>query len=62
MAFTTDSYSQLKHVCVDSQTRILFVEDEEQLDKFLEIEKELPLVKRLLFSMMTGSKPSAIQK
>ena len=43
--YTTDSYSQLKHVCVDSQTRILFVEDEEQLDKYLEIEKELPLVK-----------------
>ena len=52
--YTTDSYSQLKHVCVDSQTRILFVEDEEQLDKFLEIEKELPWSKRLLFSMMTA--------
>ena len=46
--YTTDSYSQLKHVCVDSQTRILFVEDEEQLDKFLEIEKELPLVKKVV--------------
>ncbi|MEC7091485.1 MAG: AMP-binding protein, partial [Pseudomonadota bacterium] len=46
--YTTDSYSQLKHVCVDSQTRILFVEDEEQLDKFLEIEKELPLVQKVV--------------
>ena len=46
--YTTDSYSQLKHVCVDSQTRILFVEDEEQLDKFLEIEKELPLVNKVV--------------
>ena len=46
--YTTDSYSQLKHVCVDSQTRILFVEDEEQLDKFLEIEKDLPLVQKVV--------------
>ncbi len=46
--YTTDSYSQLQHVCVDSETRILFVEDEEQLDKFLEIEKELPLVKKVI--------------
>ena len=31
-----------------ARTRILFVEDEEQLDKFLEIEKELPLVKKVV--------------
>jgi long-chain acyl-CoA synthetase len=38
---------QVKHALTDSSTRFLFVEDEEQLDKFLEIEDSLPLVERV---------------
>jgi long-chain acyl-CoA synthetase len=38
---------QVKHAVTDSGTRFLFVEDEEQLDKFLEIEEELPQVEHV---------------
>lgn len=38
---------QVKHALTDSRSRFLFVEDEEQLDKFLEIEDMLPLVERV---------------
>lgn len=38
---------QVKHAMTDSRTRFLFVEDEEQLDKFLEIESDLPLIEHV---------------
>jgi len=38
---------QVEHALTDSGTRFLFVEDEEQLDKFLEIEEQLPRVERV---------------
>lgn len=38
---------QAGHALTDSRTRFLFVEDEEQLDKFLEIEETLPLVEHV---------------
>ena len=37
---------QVRHALTDSACRILFVEDEEQLDKYLAIENELPAVER----------------
>ncbi|WP_170760592.1 AMP-dependent synthetase/ligase [Ruegeria lacuscaerulensis] len=40
--YTTDSASQLKYQINDSDSRFLIVENEEQLDKFLEIEAEVP--------------------
>ncbi|NVO55208.1 long-chain fatty acid--CoA ligase [Rhodobacteraceae bacterium B1Z28] len=40
--YTTDSASQLKYLINDSGSRFLIVEDEEHLDKFLEIEDEVP--------------------
>ncbi|WP_170450015.1 AMP-dependent synthetase/ligase [Ruegeria arenilitoris] len=40
--YTTDSASQLKYLVNDSDSRFLIVEDEEQLDKFLDIEDEVP--------------------
>ncbi len=39
--YTTDSASQLKYLINDSGSRFLIVEDEEQLDKFLEVEADL---------------------
>ncbi|MDH3620809.1 MAG: AMP-binding protein [Gammaproteobacteria bacterium] len=38
---------QVKHALTDSRSRFLFVEDEEQLDKLLEIEADLPLVEKV---------------
>ena len=40
--YTTDSASQLKYLINDSDSRFLIVEDEEQLDKFLEIDTDVP--------------------
>jgi len=45
--YPTYQSRQLGHTLNDSQCRFLFVEDEEQLDKFLEIEDELPFVKKV---------------
>jgi long-chain acyl-CoA synthetase len=45
--YPTYQARQVEHALIDSRTRFLFVEDEEQLDKYLEIEDELPLVERV---------------
>ena len=46
--YTTDSPMQLEHICVDSATRLLVVEDEEQLDKYLEVRDNLPMVEKVI--------------
>ena len=40
--YPTDSPSQVQYLCTDSQTQALFVEDDEQLDKVLEVREQLP--------------------
>jgi long-chain acyl-CoA synthetase len=45
--YPTYQARQVEHALIDSRTRFLFVEDEEQLDKYLEIEGDLPLVERV---------------
>ncbi|MEQ9695877.1 long-chain fatty acid--CoA ligase [Shimia sp. SDUM112013] len=40
--YTTDSAAQLKYLVNDSDSRFLIVENEEQLDKFLQIESDVP--------------------
>jgi long-chain acyl-CoA synthetase len=45
--YPTYQSRQVEHTLVDSNCRFLFVEDEEQLDKFLEIEAALPNVERV---------------
>ncbi len=45
--YPTYRYAQVQHTLLDSRCRFLFVEDEEQLDKFLEIEAELPAIERV---------------
>ena len=42
--YPTDAPSQVQYLCEDSRTRILFVEDEEQLDKALLSREQLPLL------------------
>jgi long-chain acyl-CoA synthetase len=45
--YPTYQSRQVEHALQDSNCRFLFVEDEEQLDKFLEIEDELPGVEKV---------------
>lgn len=52
--YPTDAPSQLEYLCNDSRTRFLFVEDEEQLDKYLEVRHLLPQVERVVVFDMEG--------
>jgi len=45
--YPTYQSRQVEHTLVDSNCRFLFVEDEEQLDKYLEIEGALPNIERV---------------
>ena len=46
--YPTDAATQVQYLCADSRTRILFVEDEEQLDKALEVRGQLPLLRKIV--------------
>lgn len=52
--YTTDSASQLEYLLRDSDSRFLFVEDDEQLDKFLEIEDQAPQVLKVIIFEKEG--------
>lgn len=52
--YPTDSAAQLEYLCLDSSTRLLFVEDEEQLDKALEVRARLPLLAKIVVFDMRG--------
>lgn len=45
--YPTYQARQVEHALTDSRCRFLFVEDEEQLDKYLEIEDALPLIEKV---------------
>jgi len=45
--YATYQSRQVEHALTDSSCRFLFVEDEEQLDKFLEIEDRMPAVEKV---------------
>ncbi|NPC55705.1 AMP-dependent synthetase/ligase [Caenimonas soli] len=50
--YPTDAASQVHYLCEDSGTTILFVEDDEQLDKALEVRQQLRgLTKIIVFDM-----------
>ncbi|KNZ31660.1 MAG: fatty-acid--CoA ligase [Methylibium sp. NZG] len=46
--YPTDAAEQVQYLCQDSSTRILFVEDEEQLDKVLTVREHLPLLTKII--------------
>ena len=46
--YTTDSSNQLEYLANDSGTRFLFVENEEQLDKYLEVRENTPTVEKVI--------------
>lgn len=52
--YPTDASPQVQYLCADSRTSILFVEDEEQLDKALEVRTELPLLRKVVVMDMKG--------
>ena len=52
--YPTDSASQVEYLCSDSACGFLFVEDEEQLDKYLEVRERLPRLKRAIVFDMEG--------
>ncbi len=52
--YPTDAASQVQYLCEDSSTRILFAEDDEQLDKALEVREQLPLLQKIVVFDMKG--------
>ena len=52
--YPTDAPNQVQYLCEDSQTRFLFVEDDEQLDKALEVRDQLPLLRKIIVVDMDG--------
>ena len=52
--YPTDASSQVHYLCDDSRTRVLFVEDDEQLDKALEVRNTLPLLQKIVVFDMEG--------
>ncbi|GAB1386825.1 AMP-dependent synthetase/ligase [Melaminivora sp.] len=52
--YPTDAAAQVQYLCQDSATRILFVEDDEQLDKALEVRTQLPLLRKIVVFDMKG--------
>ena len=52
--YPTDAQSQVHFLCEDSSTTILFVEDDEQLDKALEVRAQLPKLRKIIVFDMDG--------
>ena len=46
--YTTDAASQLQYLVNDSDSRFLFVENDEQLDKFLEVRDKMPGLSKVI--------------
>ena len=52
--YPTDAASQVQYLCEDSRTKVLFVEDDEQLDKALEVRPQLPGLRKIIVFNMEG--------
>ena len=52
--YPTDAPEQVHYLCEDSGTRVLFVEDDEQLDKALAVRASLPLLQKIVVFDMEG--------
>jgi len=52
--YPTDAPAQVEYLCADSSTVYLFVEDDEQLDKALEVRGSLPKLRRIFVFDMDG--------
>ena len=52
--YPTDSSEQLQYLCDDSSATVLFVEDDEQLDKALAVRANLPKLRHIIVVDMKG--------
>jgi long-chain acyl-CoA synthetase len=52
--YPTDAAAQVQYLCEDSNTSVLFVEDDEQLDKALEVRHLLPRLRHIVVFDMQG--------
>ncbi len=52
--YTTDAPSQVTHLLTDSNSRFLFVENDEMLDKYLEIEQNAPHIEKVIILERDG--------
>jgi long-chain acyl-CoA synthetase len=52
--YPTDATAQVHYLCDDSRTTVLFVEDDEQLDKALHASEQLLLLRRIVVFDMEG--------
>jgi len=52
--YPTDAPVQVQYLCEDSATSFLFVEDDEQLDKALEVRAQLPKLRKIIVLDMEG--------
>jgi long-chain acyl-CoA synthetase len=52
--YPTDAAPQVEYLCADSSSAYLFVEDEEQLDKALEVRARLPKLRKIIVFDMEG--------
>ena len=52
--YPTDAAEQVAYLCEDSESVILFVEDDEQLDKALEVRDHLPKLRHIVVFDMEG--------
>ena len=52
--YPTNSPDQVKYIVDHSRTRFIVLEDQEQVDKILEVKKELPLLKGIIAIDMKG--------
>jgi len=52
--YPTDAASQVHYLCEDSRATVLFVEDDEQLDKALEVRPQLPGLRNIVVIDLDG--------
>ncbi len=52
--YPTDAAAQVHYLCADSRSVLLFVENDEQLDKALEVRESLPLLRKIVVFDMDG--------
>src|SRR5678816_796756 len=52
--YPTDSAKQVEYILNDSRSRFLFVENEEQLDKFIEVRERCPAIAKVFIFDLEG--------
>ena len=52
--YPTDAQTQVHYLCADSASTVLFVEDDEQLDKALAVRGQLPHLRKIIVMDMDG--------